>query len=205
MTAMMSTPRKSPQTHCSIGVCLLCLIAGSCLVAAGIAVAVEFSHAQIHLHKQGGAVAGSIRWVIAGVPVFYRSLDGLAKVDRGDYQVRDSGNGGFNRPVKTIPRIVFLDQAGDQLGWTERTAMINEAEPLQRFLQQDSESEIESTSAANEASVYHFVEPATGTTWDRIQAGLLATAFVSMLAAAGLLCMVAGVLSLYRKAVSIVV
>ena len=198
---MMSTPRKSSQTQTSIVVSLLCLVAGFCLVAAGIAVAVEFSHAQIHLRKQGGSVAGSIRWVIAGVPIFYRSLDRLAKVDRGDYQVRDNGNGGFNRPLKTIPRVVFLDHAGDRLGWTERTAIINEVEPLQRFLQQDSVSEIETNGARD----YHFLESASGTTWDRIQAGILATAFVSMLAIAGMLCMLAGVFSLYRKAVPAVV
>jgi hypothetical protein len=200
----MSVPVNRARAQTSITVCLLCLIAGLCLTAAGIAVAVEFSRAEIHLRRESGAVAGTMRWVLAGVPIFWRSLDGLTQVDRGDYQVRESESGsGSPRPLKNVARVVFRDHGGHQLAWSERTAIVNEVEPLQRFLRQA--TVIEADSDAKSMAAFTFIETPRGTTWDRIEARVVGVVFVTILALAGLLCAFAGLLSLYQRVAEIMV
>ena len=204
MTAKMSVPVNRARAQTSIAVCFLCLVAGLCLIAAGVAVAVEFSRAEIHLRRESGAVTGTMRWVLAGVPIFWRSLDGLTQVDRGDYQVRENeSGGGSRRPLKNVARVVFRDHGGRQLAWAERTAIVNEIEPLQRFLRKA--TAIEAESDAKSMAAFTFIETPRGTTWDRIKARVVGVVFVTILALAGLLCAFAGLLSLYQRVATIAV
>ena len=125
-------PRRS-HAQPSFILSLIVLVGGLGMLAACIGIAADYGRAEIHLRREAGAITGKIRWVALGIPVFWRSLDGLARLERDDYEVTEESRGGSN-VLRTVTRVAFLDGAGHRLAWAERTSVVNEVEPMQRFL-----------------------------------------------------------------------
>lgn len=117
-------------------------------IAAGLfAVAATRAAAQVSLVRQSGRCEGSLRYVLAGVPVFWRTLDGLAEIEREEIQRREKAQtSGAAGQMQTVSRLVFRDASGKELAWTERAALLNEHEAIVRFL-------------AGSGETYSFTEP----------------------------------------------
>ena len=187
--------RSSRKTPVFVSVILLLTGVGS--LAALVAVAALLGRTEIELNRNGDGFRGYIRWVLAGVPAYWRNLDGVARVERNDYHVRgaESGVGIGNRPLKNVARLSFLDAKGVELAWTERTCVMNEREAMQRFLSGESHCPETGTPAVR----FHFEEPVSGRAWDRLRALGIALVSLPPLALGGLLCILSGSIPLARR------
>ena len=187
---------RRPQNKTPFWVSVLLIAVGAGFVAGAIAVATLLGRAEIELSKTPGGVEGELRWAIWGMPIYWRSLHGLATVERDDYEVRDDRNRSKSRSsrrsTKNVARLTFLDANGKELAWAERTKLINEREPIQRFLDAPSYA----TSAASGPVTYIFKEPASTRVWDQVKAITIVLLTVPFLALGGLLFLLSGILSL---------
>lgn len=181
----------------SFFIALAFLVAGLGMLAACIGVATGFAHTEIQVRRVAGISEGSFRFVLGGVPVFWRSLDGLARVERDDYEIREESKTGRG-PLRTVSRMVFLDAEGQRLMWSERTPVLNEMEALTQFLTSTPATiEADRSSAASE---YHFVEPSQNWTLRRFGDALGATFAALLLMLGGLLCTIGGASGLWTWA-----
>jgi len=181
----------------SFFIALAFLCGGLGMLAACLSVATGFAHTEIQVRRVAGMSEGSFRFVLGGVPIFWRSLDGLARVERDDYQVQEESKTGRGA-LRHVSRIVFLDAEGERLMWSERTPVLNEMEALTRFLTSHPATvEAESTSVPGE---YHFIESSQRWTWHRLGDALGATFAAVLLTLGGLLCTIGGASGLWTWA-----
>ncbi len=185
--------KRRPDTT-SAFVSLLFSLAGLGMLAGCVGITASLGQVTLALQRTPAGIEGSIDWKFAGVPVFWRSLDGLATVVRDDYETREEKRGGSS-PIKTVAQLVFLDREQRQLAWATRTAVINEIEAIERFLQPapaESPSDIAS---------YHYQEPTPAWSSARLQEWGIVLVFVPLLLLGGMLCLLVGVLTLWRRLV----
>lgn len=181
----------------SFFIALAFLCGGLGMLTACLSVATGFAHAEIQVQRVAGISEGSFRFVLGGVPIFWRSLDGLTRVERDDYQVHEDSETGPGT-TRNVSRMIFLDAEGQRLMWSERTPVLNEMEALTRFLTSTPATiEVESSSAA---SAYHFVESSQNWTLRRFGDALGATFAAVLLMLGGLLCTIGGASGLWTWA-----
>lgn len=117
---------------------ILCLtLVGLVLIGTAIANLVPASRAHLLLHRHAaGGVSGSLSYYFAGVPIFWRSLDGLDRVVDQNYVRYEFGNRShrFEREA-TISRVGFVDAQGRTLAWSERGSLLNQRSRITDFLQ----------------------------------------------------------------------
>ena len=187
---------RRPHKKTAVWISVLLIAVGVGFFAGTIAVATLLGRAEVDLSKSPTGVHGELRWSLGPLPIYWRSLDGLASVERDDYEVRDDRNRGKSRSSrrsnKNVARLTFLDANGKELAWTERTRMINEREPIQRFLAAPASE----SSAAVPAATYSFKEPASTRTCDHVKNITIVLLTLPILALGGLLFFLSGVLSL---------
>ncbi len=162
------------------------LLAGLGLLAGAVAVLSEAATATIDLSQGDEGARGEMRFELLGIPVFWRSLNGLARVERQDYQVSErTSRSYFGIRLKRVDRLVFLDAQDRELGWSERSALLNCSDAVARFL-------------AGDASEYHCRQQRTGSRWDVATDALTNVLFALMLLLAGTILSLAGLGGIWR-------
>lgn len=116
---------------------LVIFAAGLSLVALAVVKAIPISRARVLLERVSPhRVQGSLSFVVAGVPIFWRTLDGLHRLERQDYTRGDIGTGRRHKHVgdMTITRVGFVDSQGRTLAWAERASVFNASGRVEDFL-----------------------------------------------------------------------
>lgn len=110
------------------------------LLAGAIAKAVPISLGRISLERTAPReFQGSLSWVFCGIPIFWRSLDGLHHLERQDYTRGDFSNGRRQKFLgdKSISRVGFMDAEGRTLAWSEKAFVFNAQSRIADFLNGD--------------------------------------------------------------------
>ncbi len=106
------------------------------LVSLAVVKAMPVSRARIFLERTATHdVRGSLSFVLAGVPIFWRSLDGLHHLEAQDYS-RGDFTGRRQKYVgdMTISRVGFMGADGRTLAWAERAFVLNARSRIDDFL-----------------------------------------------------------------------
>lgn len=117
---------------------LVLVVIGFGLLALAVTKAIPISRSKIVLERTAPRqVEGSLSFVIAGVPIFWRSLDGLDHLEDQDYTRHDFSTGSRRRFLgeKKINRMGFMDAQGRTLAWVERAWVLNAESRITDFLQ----------------------------------------------------------------------
>lgn len=105
------------------------VVIGLGLFALAVTKAIPISRSKILLERTSPRqVEGSLSFVIAGVPIFWRSLDGLDHLEDQDYTRNDISTGSSRRRFlgeRKIDRMGFMDAQCRTLAWVERAWVLN--------------------------------------------------------------------------------
>ena len=113
---------------------LIFAVIGLGLLAGAIVQALPLTRARIELERHpASGVTGSLSFVLSGVPIFWRSLDGLDHLENQDFK-RNHMQRYRYRGKKTIYRLGFVNARGETLAWTERPPVMNQADFITSFL-----------------------------------------------------------------------
>lgn len=106
------------------------------LLAGAIAKAVPISLGRISLERTAPReIQGSLSWVFCGIPIFWRSLDGLHHLERQDYTRGDfTGRRRKFLGDRSISRVGFMDADGRTLAWSEKAFVFNAQSRITDFL-----------------------------------------------------------------------
>lgn len=116
---------------------LFLVVLGLGLVAFAVATAVPISLARISLERTAPQrVKGSLSYVFAGIPIFWRSLDGLHHLERQDFERGDFTTGRRHKYIGdiTVTQVGFMDAEGRTLAWSQKGFVFNSQSQIADFL-----------------------------------------------------------------------
>lgn len=118
---------------------LVVILIGLGLVAAAIAKAVPISLARISLERTAPRqVQGTLSYVFCGIPIFWRSLEGVHHLERQDYTQGDfTGRRHKFLGDMSVSRVGFMDAEGRTLAWSEKGFVFNAQSRIADFLNGD--------------------------------------------------------------------
>ena len=113
------------------------MIAGLVLVAFAVVQAVPISLARISLQRTvSQRVEGSLSYIFAGIPIFWRSLDGLHHLERQDFERGDFTPGRRHKYIGdiTVTQVGFMNAEGRTLAWSRKGFVFNSQSQITDFL-----------------------------------------------------------------------
>lgn len=116
---------------------LIVMVVGLVLVAFAVVQAVPISLARISLERTASQrVEGSISYLFAGIPIFWRSLDGLHHLERQDFERGDFSPGHRHKYIGdiAITQVGFMDAEGRTLAWSRKGFVFNSQSQITDFL-----------------------------------------------------------------------
>jgi hypothetical protein len=144
----------------SLILALIFLMAGLGLIAGAINKALPLARARIQLERRPvHGVTGSLSFVLAGVPIFWRNLDGFDHLENQDFERHHMQRNRY-RGQMTISRLGFVNAAGETLAWTERAPVMNDADLIRQFLDDEGEKNFEYQQEPPYHTTYHDIERA---------------------------------------------